>query len=115
MYSWVMKYSPPTTPKSNTGTMFECTRPGLHARLVDELRDRLLVARQLGAQALEHEVAREPLDARRLGDEELGHPALAQPVEQPVAPERGADADRRRRVARDRPGWRAGPRAGRGC
>ena len=27
MYSWVMKYSPSTTPKSNTGTMFECTRP----------------------------------------------------------------------------------------
>ncbi len=27
MYSWVMKYSPATTPKSNTGTMFEWTSP----------------------------------------------------------------------------------------
>ena len=26
MYSWVMKYWLPTMPKSNTGTMFECTR-----------------------------------------------------------------------------------------
>ena len=39
----------------------------LQAGLVDELRDRLLVARQLRAQALEHERAREPGDAGRLG------------------------------------------------
>ena len=26
MYSSIMKYSPPIMPKSNTGTMFECTR-----------------------------------------------------------------------------------------
>ena len=68
---------------------------GLHPRLVDELRDRLLLARQLGAQPLEDEVAREALDAGRLGDEELGHPALAQAVDQLVAPEDGADVDRR--------------------
>ena len=60
---------------------------GLHARLVDELGDGLLLVGQLRPQPFEHEVAREPFDPRHLGDEELRHPAFAETIDQSVAPE----------------------------
>ena len=74
----------------------------LQAGLVDELRHGVLVARQLLAQALEHEGAREPGHARRLGHEDLGHPAFAQPVDEPVAPEHLALVRGRERRGRGR-------------
>ena len=97
MYSWVMKYSPLTTPKSKTGTMFECTRPAcMRASSMNWLIASLSLG-QLGAQPLEHEHAREALDARRDRGVDVGHAALAQLVEQLVAAE-----DLRRRLGRRR-------------
>ena len=68
----------------------------LQARLVDELRHRVLVARQLRAQPLEHERAREALDAGGLGDEQLRHAAFAQAIDQAVAAEHGRGTGVRR-------------------
>ena len=87
MYSCARKYSSPTLPKSNTGMMFEWTSVEPQLRLVDELRDRRGVARQLGAQPLDDERAPEPLRAERDGGVDLRHAALAEQIEQPVAPE----------------------------
>ena len=93
MYSCARKYSSPTLPKSNTGMMLECTSVEPEVRLVDELRDDGRLARQLGAQPLDHERAAEPLGAEGHRREHLGHPAFAEQVEQPVAPEAdGPDA-----------------------
>jgi hypothetical protein len=63
--------------------------------LVDELSDDAGLARQLGTQALDDERAPEALGPERRGRVDLGHAALAQAIEQRVAPEpHGAGARR---------------------
>ena len=57
MYSWVMKYSPPDDAEVEHRDDVRVDQARLQAGLVDELRDGVLVARQLGTQALEHERA----------------------------------------------------------
>ena len=92
MYSSARKYSSPTRPKSNTGTMFECTEAGLQPPLVDELVDGVAAAREVRVHALDDEVADETLGAVGRGDEDLRHAALADAFQQPVAAERDARA-----------------------
>ena len=85
--------------------------------LVDELRHHRRIARQLGAQPLDHEGAAEPLGAERHRGEHLRHPPFAEQIEQQVAAEggwssRSGGARPRRRGSRSRrrPARHAGPR-----
>ena len=57
MYSWRQEVLVADLPEVEHGTMFECTRPSLQLRLVDELVDRGAVARHLRAQPLDDEDA----------------------------------------------------------
>ena len=92
MYSSARKYSSPARPKSNTGTMFECTSAGLQPSLVDELVDGVAAAGEVRVHALDDEVADETFGAVGGGDEDLRHAALADAFEQAVAPQRHARA-----------------------
>ncbi len=62
--------------------------PHRELRLVDEHRDELVRLGELREDALDDDDLLEALDAVALGLEDLGHPALAEPLEEAVAPER---------------------------
>jgi hypothetical protein len=59
-------------------------------RLVDEHVDEERALGELGQDALDDDDLLEALDAEALRLEDLGHAALAEPLEQPVAPERSS-------------------------
>ncbi len=60
-----------------------CGEPGL----VEEHRDIPDVARLLGADALDHDVALEPLEAARARQEDVGHAALGEPLDHLITTE----------------------------
>ena len=75
MYSWAMKYSSPTLPKSKTGTMF-----GVHQRrssLASSMNCSTTsgVVQHLGAEPLDDEEAAKALRAVERGGVDVGHPA----------------------------------------